>query len=66
MLYINIFNSQMPENWLTNLIHWNRKFQQTDSVTRTFKQATVAQKALELQYSTYYCYTHRKFQFWWC
>ena len=41
-------------------MHWNRKRQKTGAVTRTFKLIAIAQQALELQQSTYHCYTRRK------
>ena len=50
----------MPENWLTDLMHRNRKRQKTGSVMHAFTQTTVDKKALELQYSTYHCYTRLK------
>ena len=50
----------MPENWLTDLMHWNRKHQKTGSVMHAFKQTAIDKKTLKLQYSTYHCYTRRK------
>ena len=59
-IVIQPFNPQTPENWLTDLMHWNRKHQKTGSVSHAFKQTTVDQRALKLQYCTYHYYTCHK------